>query len=54
MIGWRRLVCKIFGHKKSVVWHMTKLTGYYCNRCKTWTKGMEVELSQTLKEHKEK
>lgn len=32
-----RLICKVFGHKRSVVWHMEKLTGEFCTRCKTWT-----------------
>ena len=33
----KNLLCKIFGHKESVIWHMDKLTGIFCTRCKTWT-----------------
>ena len=33
----KNLICKIFGHRESVVWNMNKLTGKFCSRCKTWT-----------------
>lgn len=31
------LLCKIFGHKRSVIWNTEELVGEYCIRCKTWT-----------------
>lgn len=41
IFGWKKqianLVCKIFGHRESVIWNMDKLTGRFCTRCKTWT-----------------
>jgi transcription initiation factor TFIIIB Brf1 subunit/transcription initiation factor TFIIB len=32
----RNLMCRVFGHKKTVVWNMTDLTGLYCGRCGCW------------------
>ena len=37
----KNLICKVFGHRESVVWNMNKLTGRFCNRCKRWTSSKQ-------------
>ena len=37
----KNLICKVFGHRESVVWNMDKLTGRFCNRCKRWTSSKQ-------------
>jgi hypothetical protein len=32
------VLCKVFGHRYTVVWNMQSLVGVFCNRCGSWRK----------------